>query len=79
MGAHFSSTGHVPRYDSSSRERERSRRRRVARADAEVFNAERNQFRVELLGSADVITAVVENGRVVAIEISEVRFSRQGS
>jgi CubicO group peptidase (beta-lactamase class C family) len=49
----------------------------VAQADAEVFDADRNQLRVELLGSADVVTAVVENGAVVALEISGVRFIRQ--
>jgi CubicO group peptidase (beta-lactamase class C family) len=48
----------------------------VSRADAEVFDAARNQFRVELLGSADVITAIVEAGRVTALEISGVRFPR---
>jgi len=48
----------------------------VARADAEVFDAGRNQLRVELLGSPDVMTAVVENGRIVALELSGVRFSR---
>jgi len=49
----------------------------VAQADAEVFDAERNQLRVELLGSADIVTAVVDSGRVMALEISGVRFSRQ--
>lgn len=49
----------------------------VAQSDAEVFDAERNQLRVELLGSPDIVTAVVENGSVLALEISGVRFSRQ--
>jgi hypothetical protein len=48
----------------------------VARADAEVFDASKNQLRVELLGSADVVTAVVENGRVIALELNGVRFRR---
>ena len=48
----------------------------VARADAEVFDAGKNQFRVELLGSADVVTAVVENGRIIALELNGVRFRR---
>ena len=48
----------------------------VARADAEVFDASKNQLRVELLGSADIVTAVLENGRVTALELSGVRFPR---
>lgn len=49
----------------------------VAQSDVEVFDGAKNQLRVELFGSGDVVTVIMEGERAQALEVGGNRFARR--
>lgn len=48
-----------------------------ARSDAEVYDATKNQLRIDMLGGADIVTVIMDGQRATALEMSSgVRFGR---
>jgi hypothetical protein len=48
----------------------------LAESDVEVYDAGKNQLRVELLGGGSVVTFHIENGSTREIEMDGIKFSR---